>query len=219
VTEARDVFITGGTGYVGGRLIPSLLARGHRVRALTRPQSADRVTPGAVPIVGNALDVGSFVSAVQPGDTFVHLVGTPRPSPAKAQEFLKVDLPSVHAAIAAARHARVAHFVYVSVAQPAPVMKAYIEVRAEGERTIREAGLTATVLRPWYVLGPGHRWPVLFLPAYALAKLVPSWRESSERLGLVTLPQMVGALVRAVETPPPAATLRVLEVPEIRRSS
>jgi uncharacterized protein YbjT (DUF2867 family) len=203
---------------MGGQLIPSLLARGHRVRALTRPESVGRLTPGAVPIVGNALDVGSFVSAVQPGDTFVHLVGTPQPSPAKAQEFQKVDLPSVHAAIAAARHAAVAHFIYVSVAQPAPVMKAYVEVRAEGERAIREAGLTATVLRPWYVLGPGHRWPKLLVPAYALARLVPSWRAGSERLGLVTLPQMVRALTLALEDPPPAATMRVVEVPEIRSS-
>ncbi len=148
MTDARDVFITGGRGYVGGRLISSLLARGHRVRALARPQSADRVPAGAVPVVGNALDAGSFVSAVRPGDTFVHLVGTPHPSPSKAQEFLRVDPPSVRAAVAAARRAGVGHFVYVSVAQPAPVMKTYIAVRAAGEKAIREAGLTATVLRP-----------------------------------------------------------------------
>ena len=50
----------------------------------------------------------------------VHLVGTPHPGPAKAAEFRRVDLPSVAAPVAAARDRGAAHFVYVSVAQPAP---------------------------------------------------------------------------------------------------
>jgi uncharacterized protein YbjT (DUF2867 family) len=112
----------------------------------------------------------------------------------------------------------VRQIVYVSVAQPAPLMHAYLAVRAEGEQSIRLAGLTATVLRPWYVLGPGHRWPMALIPLYALASLVPAWREGARRLGLVTLDQMVNALVRAVEEPPPAGTVRIVDVPGIRAS-
>ena len=110
-----------------------------------------------------------------------------------------------------------AHFVYLSVAQPAPVMRAYLEARAEGEADLARSGLTATVLRPWYVLGPGHRWPVVLAPLYALARLLPATRESAERLGLVTLAQMIAALVRAIEEPPEAGTTRVVDVPAIRR--
>ena len=67
----------------------------------------------------------------------------------------------------------VAQLVYVSVAQPVPIMRAHMAVRAAGERMIREAGLTATVLRPWYVLGPGHRWAMILVPLYKIAELVP----------------------------------------------
>jgi len=45
-------------------------------------------------------------------------------------------------------------------------MKAYIAVREECEEIIQESGLNATILRPWYVLGPGHRWPYMLLPMY-----------------------------------------------------
>jgi uncharacterized protein YbjT (DUF2867 family) len=152
-------------------------------------------------------------------DTLVHLIGTPNPSPAKAAEFQRVDLASVRAAVEAAAAAQVAHFVYLSVAHPAPVMHAYQGVRIEGERLIRDAGLTATVLRPWYVLGPGHRWPMLLMPLYAIARLIPAFRAGSLRLDLVTIEQMVAALVRAVDEPPPRATIRVVEVPEIRADS
>ena len=92
-------------------------------------------------------------------------------------------------------------------------MKAYIQVRSECESMIRQSGMNATILRPWYVLGPGHRWPYLLLPMYKLMELLPSTREGATRLGLVTLEQMTHALVHAVENPPPG--VRIVEVPQI----
>ena len=106
---------------------------------------------------------------------------------------------------------------YVSVAQPAPAMQAVIAVRAKGEAAIRDAGLTATIVRPWYVLGPGHWWPYALVPFYAIARLIPSTREGATRLGLVTIDQMLSALVHAVENPPPAGSVEVVDVPAIRK--
>jgi uncharacterized protein YbjT (DUF2867 family) len=213
------VFITGGTGYVGRRLTRALLELGHDVRVLTRPGSASRVPAGAATVVGDALDASSFQHELRPGDTLVHLVGTPHPSPAKAAEFRRVDLPSILASVTAARQAGAAHVVYVSVAQPAPVMHAYLAVRAQGEAALAASGLTATVLRPWYVLGPGHWWPLVLVPLYAIARLIPATRRGAERLGLVRLDQMVGALVRAVEQPPAPGTLALVDVPGIRAAA
>ena len=95
-------------------------------------------------------------------------------------------------------------------------MKAYQATRAEAERALVASGLRHTIVRPWYVLGPGHRWPYMLLPLYWLTGLLPSTRESALRLGLVTLEQMVDTLVHAVENPP--ARSRIVEVPEIRQS-
>lgn len=212
----RDVFVTGGTGYMGQRLVRTLIRRGHRLRVLARAESAARVPVGAMVVIGDALDPESVARAVAPGETIVHLVGTPHPSPAKGLEFQRVDLPSIHASIAAAT-AAAAHLIYVSVAHPAPVMKAYVDVRRAGEQAIADARVTATILRPWYVLGPGHWWPVVLLPMYGFAWAVPSMREGARRLGFVTLRQIVDALVSAVEHPPAPRTIRIIEVPEIRR--
>ena len=202
---------------MGRALITALLRRGHGVRALARQQSVQHVTAGAETVVGDALEPRTFADKVTPADTLVHLVGTPHPSPAKAASFRAVDLPSVDAALAAARAARIAHFLYVSVAQPAPVMQAYVAVRQAGEARIRASGIPATILRPWYVLGPGHRWPYLLVPFYALAALLPPLRETALRLGLVTIGQMVGALVASIERGPQG--VRILDVPAIRTAN
>jgi uncharacterized protein YbjT (DUF2867 family) len=98
-------------------------------------------------------------------------------------------------------------------------MKAYIAVRSAGEAAIARAGLTASVLRPWYVLGPGHRWPAILLPLYALLEALPATRAGAQRLGLLTIQHMVDALVHAIELPPAAGTRRELDVPDIRRLS
>jgi uncharacterized protein YbjT (DUF2867 family) len=209
----RQIFVTGATGYLGSHLVPLLLARGHAVRALVRPGSEGRLPTGCECVVGNPLDRTTFTHTIAPADTFLQLVGVPHPSPSKARQFLEIDLRSAVESIKAARTARVAHFVYVSVAQPAPVMRAYQAARAEAERAVFGSGLRHTILRPWYVLGPGHRWPYLLLPAYWALERWPSTRASARRLGLVTLDQMVRALANAIERPPNRS--RVVEVPEI----
>ena len=211
-----DVFVTGGTGYIGQALIPALLQRGHRVSALVRPESLARVPPGSVAIAGDALDSATFAGAIPRGATLVHLVGTPHPNPSKAGEFERVDLGSIRASVEAATRAGAAHLVYVSVAQPATMMRAYVAARAAGEAAIRDAGLAATFVRPWYVLGPGHRWPVILVPFYWIAEWIPGTRASARRLGLVTLAQMVRALVEAAEHPPAAGDVRIVGVPAIR---
>ena len=213
----RSVFVNGGTGYIGRPLIERLVARRHRARALARPGSEKRLPAGCETIIGNALEGSSYAKRIAPADTFVQLVGVSRPSPAKAAEFQAIDRASGLGAVAAASQAGVKHFIYLSVAQPAPMMKSYIAVRAECEQALLTSGMNATIVRPWYVLGPGHRWPYALLPMYWLCERIPATRESSHRLGLVTLEQMVRSLVSAIENPSIGA--RFIEVPEIRRAT
>jgi uncharacterized protein YbjT (DUF2867 family) len=206
--------VLGGTGYIGKPLIEKLCENGFRVAAVTRPRSSARLPAGCDPISGNVLDSRTYEDKVPPGSTLVHLVGTPHPAPWKAAAFRSVDLVSLEQSVTAGRRAGVAHFVFVSVAQPAPVMKAFIDIRMTCEQKIRESGLNATILRPWYVLGPGHRWPYLLVPFYKALEAVPSTRERAVRLGLVTRGQMVNALAAVVASD--AAGIRVLETAEIR---
>jgi len=216
-SDSRRVFITGGTGCIGTALIPILLERGHRVRVLVRPSSKAKLPAACEVVCGNALDVNSYRQLIRPADTFIHLVGVPHPSPAKAAEFRAIDLVSAREAISACAELGMHHFIYLSVAHPAPIMttmKDYIAVRAECEQMIRDRHLNSTILRPWHVLRPGHRWPYVLLPFYKVGEWLPFTRAGALRLGPVTRDQLILALVEAVESP--VQGTRVAGVPEIR---
>jgi uncharacterized protein YbjT (DUF2867 family) len=213
----KQIFIAGGTGYLGSRLIPLLLQRGHAVTALVRKGSENKIPADCRIVVGDALNQDSYKDSIANADTFVHLVGVAHPSPSKAELFRTIDLPAARASINAAVSAGIQHFVYLSVAHPASVMKAYVQTRLEAEQLIRDSGMKATFLRPWYVLGPGHRWAYALLPMYWLFEHLPPFRDSALRLGLVTLEQMLAALVNAVENPPDE--IRIVDVPQIRKAS
>ena len=94
-------------------------------------------------------------------------------------------------------------------------MKDYTAVRHECEDRLCNSGLPATIVRPWYIFGPGNWWHLALQPIYRLLERVPSTQVSAQWLGLVAIQQMLHALVCAVEHPPDR--VRIIEVPEIRR--
>lgn len=212
-----NIFIAGATGYIGRHLVPELIARGHTVRALVRHSSMGKLPIGAKPVLGNALDASTFAQSIAPSDTFIQLVGVPHPSPAKAKEFREIDLVAIRESVRAVANSSIRHFIYLSVAHPAPAMHAYIEVRAEGERLVRDSGIAATLIRPWYVLGPGHWWPYAVLPLYWIWGAFPKHRDTAARLYPVKLAQVVRAIADAVDAP--REGVRIIEAPELRAAA
>lgn len=159
------IFISGGTGYIGSRLINILLQKNFDVYALVRRGSESKLPSGTHVVIADPFLPESFSSKIPKGSIFVQLLGISHPGPKKKDLFRTIDLVSAKASALAAKVAGASHFVYVSVAQtPTKIMKDYQECRAEAEAYIESTGLPATFIRPWYVVGPGHYWPLLFSP-------------------------------------------------------
>ena len=211
----KQVFITGGTGYMGKRLIPLLQEKGYTVTALVRKGSENKLPPGCYVVIANPFEAASFMNDIPKGATLVQLLGVPHPSPKKKEQFKKIDLVSAKASAIAALHAGVAHFVYVSVAQtPTRIMYDYQQCRAEAETTIRATAIPATFIRPWYVIGPGHYWPLLFQPLFKILEWIPSTAAKAKARRVIYLRQMLNALVDAVENE--ATDINIIEVNDLR---
>ena len=213
----KNVFITGGTGYIGIRMIRQLISKGHHVIVVVRKGSEHKVPAGAAIVVADPFDAASFHKTIPPNAVFVQLLGVSHPSPKKAKQFKEIDLRSVRSSADAAAMAEVAHFIYISVAMvPSKLMEAFQTVRKQGEEYCLSKNLNCTFIRPWYVLGPGHWWPLLLLPFYGMAELVPAWRMKARTMGLVTISQMINTLVKAVEAD--AEKMKIIEVADIKKN-
>ncbi len=62
---ANSVFLTGGTGYMGSRLIPLLRKQGFNVKALVRNGSESKLPAGALGVIGDALRENSYTEAIR----------------------------------------------------------------------------------------------------------------------------------------------------------
>ena len=212
----KEVFITGGTGYIGTRLIRQLLRNDHRVMALVRKGSENKVPAGAEIVISDPFDANTFQQYIPKDAVFIQLLGVSHPSPAKGEQFRQIDLRSVKASADAAAIAGVSHFIYISVSMtPSKIMAAYQSVRKEGEEYCMSKNLNCTFIRPWYVLGPGHWWPIVLLPFYGIAMLIPAWNKKAKAMGLVTISQMINTLVKTVESNPEKK--RIIEIEKIKR--
>src|SRR5262245_44573487 len=85
---SRTVLVTGASGYLGRPLTKLAHERGHQVRGFVRPGSEARLPAGVPAAVGNPFSMDALAAALTTDCTLVHLIGTPRPSPAKAREFV-----------------------------------------------------------------------------------------------------------------------------------
>ena len=197
------VAVTGATGFVGRHVVQSLLDRGHRVRALTRPTAANRLLPAAEPVTGSLVDSTALAALVTGADVVVHLVGIIAERGAATVQAVHVDGTRRLAAVA--HQSGVRRFVYMSAAgaRDQPGATAYHRTKAQAEAAVRAvpfAGGTVT-FRPSIVSGPEnvpirllarlHRW----LPA------VPVFGDGSFPMQPVWVGDVALAFATAVERP------------------
>jgi len=146
--------LTGATGFVGARLLDLALGEGHAVRALTRrPQPArDGVT-----WIEGALDRPDSLGALVDGvDALIHVAGVI--NAADAAGFDAGNVAGTAAMLIAAEAAGVARFVHVSsLAAREPGLSLYGASKARSEALVEASPLSAAIVRPPAVYGPGDR--------------------------------------------------------------
>lgn len=146
--------ITGGTGFVGSRLIDAAVADGHAVRALTRRPMEERAN---VAWVRGALDQhGVLEELVSGADAVIHVAGvlTGR----TAADFDRANVDGTQAMLSAAKAAGVRCFVHVSsLAAREPQLSLYGASKAKSETLVERSGLDWAIVRPPAVYGPGDK--------------------------------------------------------------
>jgi nucleoside-diphosphate-sugar epimerase len=171
-----SVFVTGGSGFIGGRLIERLRKDGHEVRALARsPSAAERVRErGAEPVEGDLGDTATMRAGAQGCELAFHAAAT-LGDWGKPEDFERGNVDGTRNALRACGDAGVRRFVHVSteavllageplveVDETAPLRPdspaLYSATKARAEQAVVAANgerLETVVVRPRFVWGVG----------------------------------------------------------------
>ncbi len=146
------IAITGGTGFVGSKLIDLALASGHEVRALARREQAER--PGLEWVTGDLGNRDALARLTEGADAAIHVAGVINAR--TPLEFAAGNIEGTKAMLAAS--ADVPRFVHVSsLAAREPALSIYGNTKAAADALVEAARPDAAIVRPPAVYGPGDR--------------------------------------------------------------
>lgn len=174
--------ITGGTGFVGSRLIDLAVGAGHQVRALTRREQPAR--EGVTWVRGDLDAIGALAELCDGADAVIHVAGVVN-APDR-EGFAHGNITGTANMLAAAKGAGVRRFVHVSsLASREPQLSAYGWSKGEADKLVRASGLEWTIVRPPAIYGPGdlEMLELFRVARFGLALLPPGGRISVIEVG------------------------------------
>ena len=178
------ILITGATGYIGGRLVPELLARGYSLRILVRSDTHDLKIkyPDAEIFIGDALDSSSLERALKDIWLAYYLIHSFLLGKGK---FKDADTLSAKNFIKAAEKNGVKRIVYLGgLGNKKSWLSPHLKSRLEVARVLKSGTVPATILRAAIIIGSGSasyeiiknlikNLPVLFIPPWARTRCQP----------------------------------------------
>ena len=188
----ETILVTGGAGFLGAAVVRALLARGDRVRSLSRSAHPEIQRLGAEHRQGDVADAQAVLNACQGVDAVIHTAAKPPPW-GRPEDYRRTNVTGTANVIEACRRLGVGRLVHTStpsvvfdgrdlegVDESAPYPKrftaAYPMTKAEAERLVIAAGagpLRTIALRPHQIWGPGdpHFVPRLIARARRLRRI------------------------------------------------
>ena len=199
--EMGKILVTGATGYIGGRLVPELLARGYRVCAMLRaplPEPQER-WPGVEEVIADASDPVALRAALRDVHTAYYLIHSLLLGPTRFEE---ADAQNAANFRRAAEEAGVKRIIYLGgLGDVRTVLSPHLRSRTRVAEELQSGRVPTTVLRAAIIIGAGsasyeiieylvRSVPVIPIPSWARTKCQP-----------IAVRDVIRYLVGALETP------------------
>jgi uncharacterized protein YbjT (DUF2867 family) len=208
------ILVTGGTGFVGPKIVHALRGRELPVRALVRNpagRSASTLAAWGVELVrGDVTDAASLGRAVAGCDAVVHLVAIRQGRP---EEFRRVMEEPTRDLVAAAKAAGVRRFVLMSALGTTEETKdlvPYYHAKWEMERTVKTSELEHVIFRPSFVFGDDGGILTTFRKLAKLTPVTPIIGSGEERFQPIWVDDIAAYFAAAIDKPEAAG--RTFEV-------
>ncbi len=156
MAEAKQIALTGATGFVGRHVVSRLLSRGYRIHALVRdPQKLTTKDTNLKPVAGDLFDDYAMEELLHGCDAVVHLIGIIMEKPSAGQTFQRIHVEATQRLLAATKRAGITRWIQMSAlgSRPAAV-SIYHRTKWQAEEAVRNSGLCWTIFRPSIIHGP-----------------------------------------------------------------
>lgn len=177
------ILVTGATGYIGGRLVPRLVAAGHQVRCMARGSGrlAGRFDDAVEIVEGDVADAAAVNAAVAGCDAAYYLIH----SMGSTTEFAKADREAAHTFGAAARAHGLDRILYLGgLGADGDELSTHLRSRHEVGDVLRATGTTVLEFRAAQIIGSGsisfemmryltERLPVMIAPKWVMTRCQP----------------------------------------------
>jgi uncharacterized protein YbjT (DUF2867 family) len=208
------ILVTGGTGFVGPRVVHALRGRDLPVRALVRRPASSSATTlaawGAELVQGDMTDTESLRRAVEGAEVVVHLVAIRQ---GRAEEFERVMEAGTRDLVGAAREAGVRRFVLMSALgtnEETKDLVPYYHAKWEQEQTLRGSGLEHVIFRPSFVFARDGGILPTFRKLARLTPVTPIIGSGKQRIQPIWIDDVAAYFASAVDRPD--AANRVFEL-------
>lgn len=203
--ELGKILVTGASGYIGGRLVPELLARGYKIRVMVRAPSPayGELWPDAEVIAADALDPDRLEIALEGIDTAYYLIHSLLLG---GRDFAAADVQAAVNFRNAAQKARIKRIIYLGgLGDTQSKLSPHLQSRLQVALELKKGKTPVTVLRAAIIIGSGSasyeiiqhlvkRLPVILVPCWATTRCQPiGIRDVIKYLvGVLEIPQTAG---------------------------
>lgn len=179
------ILVLGATGYVGGRLVPRLIADGHKVRCFVRDvrKAASRPwSDRAEMVAGDILDIDSVITAMTGIDVVYYLIHS---MAAGLTRFEELDRKAAENVVRAAAEAKVQRIIYLGgLGESSDQLSRHLRSRQEVGEVLRRGSVPVTEFRAAVIVGSGslsfelihhlvNRLPVMICPRWVYTRTQP----------------------------------------------
>jgi NADH dehydrogenase len=195
-----NVFVTGGTGFIGRSVVEELVNAGHRARVLVRHDSAHGSShlPKAVArVTGDILD-SDLSRHLEGADAVIHLVGIIRELPARGVTFRALHVEATANLIQAMAATGVDRLVHMSALGSERGDSDYFSSKHEAEQAVRSSNLTWTIIKPSVVYGPDDEFINMLASQVRRLPVVPVIGDGTYELQPVHVRDVATGFVKAL---------------------
>jgi uncharacterized protein YbjT (DUF2867 family) len=199
-----NVFLTGGTGFVGSEVLRQLIAAGHTVRCLVRAGSEAKlaVREGVEVRQGDVTEPETLEGALGGCEAVIHLVGIIREFPGKKITFKRMHFEATRNMVEAAEAQGVNRYLQMSANGTRENAKSpYHQTKWQAEEAVRSSSLEWTIFRPSLIFGPKDEFVNMLAEMIRKLPVLPVIGDGKYRMSPVAVEDVAASFVKALTLP------------------